>query len=320
MLCTAVGEKDRLHTSTCVATRTICGATTDISVVLAARNEELFIFEAVESILEQRGVRFELIVIDDNSSDATREIVAAFAARHPNVRLFKNCGAGKVSAFNYGVGLAKSDWVCIFAGDDMMPAGSLAARWHSVRDVHSDKPIVGLCRLQIMSASKTFDGLVVPKARNRGGLSGSSYIMDRAAVAKLFPIPEGLPNEDTWLAAGVTHFDFEVVHSGVIGCRWRLHEGNSRNMFMPFHEYNSRLTPRMAAYSLFHKRHSAELSEMSRRRLQARIRCEEARRSGSIAEILLSGASPVEKLRALAFSSQPMYDIRRSLFRYFSGW
>jgi hypothetical protein len=88
-----------------------------------------------------------------------------------------------------------------------MPAGSLAERWRAAKDVGSSRPIVGLCRLVTMSDDKKSDGHVVPRDPQRGELTGVSYMMSRGALAVLFPVPEVLPNEDTWLETGVLHHD-----------------------------------------------------------------------------------------------------------------
>jgi glycosyltransferase involved in cell wall biosynthesis len=292
----------------------------DISVVIAAKNEAQYVAEAVDSVIAQADVTHELIFIDDASEDDTLAIVSQRADRHANLRVLRNPGKGKVSAFNYGVSQARGAWVCLFAGDDIMPSGSLAARWQAVKHIESAKPVVGLCRLITMSAVKSHDGVVVPKKPNRGGLTGVSYLMDRRAVAKLFPVPDSLPNEDTWLETGVLHFDLTIVHSGVIGCKWRVHAGNSVNMLVPYADFNNRITRRMRAYSLFLSTYGAEIAEESRKRLEAKVECEEGRKSGNALRILRSGASTVEKLRALSLSSRPMYEVRRRLYGLLSGW
>lgn len=289
-----------------------------MSVVIAAKNEEKHVREAVSSILAQEGVDFELVFVDDGSTDDTAAIVSNIDDRR--LRLLSNPMSGKVSAFNYGVAHSTGDWVCIFAGDDVMPAGSLSERWRAVKDVRTSRPVIGLCRLITMSEHKPSDGHIVPKDPKRGGLTGVSYLMDREAVAKLFPVPETLPNEDTWLETGVLHFDFELVHSGVIGCQWRVHSGNSINMLVSFHEFDAKLTPRMTAYALFMDMHSGELTDESRRKLAAKVRCEEARKRGSLVGIVGSGATLVEKLRAASLSSSTIYEIRRRLYGLLSGW
>lgn len=292
----------------------------DVTVVIAARDEEQFVEEAVRSVAQQQGPSVELVFVDDASKDRTFEIVTALTQELPNIRVVRNPKPGKCAAFNYGVSLAQGQFVCIFAGDDIMPEGSLATRWQAVKGVRSDRPVIGLCRLVSFSEDKRFDGVVVPKNPNRGGLTGVSYLMSRRAVEKMFPVPETLPNEDTWLETAAVFMDMELVHSGVIGCKWRVHSGNSINMTVPFEEFNRKLTPRMAAYQMFLDRHGVEMSERNRILLQAKAKCEDARKSGSVAGILLSGATMGDKLRAVSLSTPLMYTVRRRLFSLLSGW
>lgn len=291
-----------------------------VSVVIAAKNEERHVEEAVRSILAQDGVAHELIFIDDGSTDRTLELVRAIAAGADNVRIECNPKRGKVSAFNYGVSLARGDWVCLFAGDDIMPAGALAARWNAVRHVSSSKPVVGLSRLITMSTIRSQHGHVVPKSAKKGGWTGLSYMMDRRALAMMFPVPEELPNEDTWLEVTARHFDFEIVHSSVIGAQWRVHEGNSINLLLPFDEFDRLATPRRAAPALFLERHGASLSSEKRRAVAGMAACEEARKARSLVGIFTSGAGMVEKMRSAAFASPFLYNIRRRFYGLLSGW
>lgn len=68
--------------------RRLDGAMTDpISVLIPARDEERSIGPALESVLASEGVALEVVVLDDHSADRTAEVVRAFAARDPRVRL-----------------------------------------------------------------------------------------------------------------------------------------------------------------------------------------------------------------------------------------
>ena len=292
----------------------------DVSVVIAAKNEEIYVAEAVSSILGQQGLALELLFVDDGSTDRTHAIVSEFTERHPNLRLLRSPGTGKVSAFNHGIEQSKGRFVCLFAGDDIMPQDSLAGRWQAIKNIASDQPVGGLCRLITMSEVQSQDGVLIPKDANRGALTGQSYLIDRTAIVKLFPVPDTLPNEDTWLETAVLHFDVMIVHCGVIGCKWRVHAGNSINMLMTYDDFNRRLTPRMGAYAMFLSKHGGELTEESRSRLEAKVDCEEGRKAGSIVRILRSNAGTVEKLRALSLSSRPIYEVRRRLYGLLSGW
>lgn len=292
----------------------------DVSIVIAAKNEEVHVQEAVASILAQKGVNFELVFVDDGSTDRTYEIVSEFTRGNSNLRLVRNTGKGKVSAFNYGISLAQGKWIAIFAGDDIMPEGSLAARWLAVKDIKSDKPVIGLCRLMQISDIKKMHGVVIPKDPRKGGLTGVSYLMDQRATARIYPVPDEFPNEDTWTETGVLYFDNLLVHSGVIGCHWRVHSGNSINFLLTFEEFNKRYTPRMRAYSVFLARYGSGLTPEKRASLAAKVECEEGRKSGDLKRIALSGATIVERLRAASLSGSFLYKIRRFLYRFFSGW
>ena len=58
-----------------------------VSVLIPARNEERGILACVESVLANRGVEVEVVVLDDASDDRTAEIVEALARRDPRLRL-----------------------------------------------------------------------------------------------------------------------------------------------------------------------------------------------------------------------------------------
>lgn len=293
----------------------------DVSVVIAVKNEEVYVESAVTSVLNQVGLEHEVFVVDDGSTDKTLAILTRLAAAHPKLRLASNPKAGKCSAFNYGVSQARGRFVCIFAGDDLMPKGSLAARFALVKDCPLDGPVVGLCKIITMSDTKRFDGHLVPKRPGQGGLTGVSPLMNRFVHERIFPVPETLPNEDTWMENAVVHFPgWHVVHSDIVGCAWRVHQGNSINMMASFDEYNRKITVRFRAYSMFLERHGSELSPESRALLSAKAQCESARVRGDIVGVLRSPAGLVDRLRALSITNAFFFGIRKRLYGLLSGW
>jgi len=292
----------------------------DVSVVIAARNEQIHIESAVLSVVRQAGLVHEVVVVDDRSTDDTHAIVERLLPAYPMLRLLRNPGAGKCAAFNFGVSQARGRFVCIFAGDDLMPEGSLAARWNLLRDLPADRPAVGLCKLVTMSETRRFDGHWVPRASGRGALSGISPLMSRPVLDVIFPVPESLPNEDTWMELAVLHFPgWTIVHSDIVGCRWRVHAGNSINMMAPFPEYNRKIPARMKALDLFDRKYGPELGD-NRRVLQAKIECEAQRSSGSMLGVLRSPVGWVDRLRALSITNAFMYGVRSRLYGLLSGW
>lgn len=293
----------------------------DVSVVLAARNEAVHLREALSSILMQEGVGFELIYVDDHSTDQSLTVALSLAESHHQLKVVQNPKRGKCSAFNYGVSLAAGRFVCIFAGDDIMPEGSLRDRYEAIAGEPDEVGVVGVCKLITMSDIKKYDGHLIPRASGVGALSGVSPMMNRKAVSVIFPTPENLPNEDTWMELAVLHMpDWRVVHSDTICCRWRCHPGNSINMMAPFSEYNQKISIRMEALYLFMDRYGSDLDGVQRNILQRKIEMEDARRQGDWLGVLATRLRLVDRLRALSITNAAMYNIRRWLYGLLSGW
>jgi len=76
-----------------------------IAVVIPTLNEERFIDRCLTSVLHQtyQFDQMDILVIDGGSDDATRDIVAQWSLRYPNVRLLNNPGRIQAVAFNIGV-------------------------------------------------------------------------------------------------------------------------------------------------------------------------------------------------------------------------
>ena len=289
--------------------------------VIAVKNEHTYVESAINSALRQDGLSHEVIVIDDGSTDDTFEILSRIATHDERLVLRRSTGVGKCSAFNQGVKLARGQFTTLFAGDDLMPPGSLAARLDSARTISGDAPIVGLCKLVTMSEDKKFDGKLIPRRKGRGALSGASPLMNRAAVSRIFPVPEVFPNEDTWMELAILHLpDLRLVHTDIIGCSWRCHAGNSINLHMEWDDYNRRITSRLKALNVFFDKHASELTPESLHELSAKVGCEKARSSGSVFGVLTSDVQFVDRLRALSITNKFMYQVRRTFFGLLSGW
>jgi len=89
-----------------------------ISVVLPTYNVELYIFEAIQSVLNQTIQNFEIIVIDDCSTDRTISIVEAF--NDSRIRVIKKQeNKGLIDSLNLGFEEAKGKYIARMDGDDI---------------------------------------------------------------------------------------------------------------------------------------------------------------------------------------------------------
>ena len=91
-----------------------------ISILMAAYNAEKTIEEAIRSVMDQSYPHWELIVIDDCSTDRTGEIVSALAAAEPRIRPFRNERNRGVSLTRErGLNAAEGAWIAVLDSDDL---------------------------------------------------------------------------------------------------------------------------------------------------------------------------------------------------------
>lgn len=96
-----------------------------ISVVIPSFNAKAFLPATLRSVLAQREVELEVIVVDDGSSDGTGALVAE---DFPAVRLIRQPNTGVSAARNLGVREARHEWVAFIDADDIWLPGKLAAQ------------------------------------------------------------------------------------------------------------------------------------------------------------------------------------------------
>jgi len=99
-----------------------------ISIIVPARNEEASLRTCLESLVAQTGVQFEIIVVDDHSTDRTREIAASFTGvRIIDASPLPVGWTGKNNAVTAGAREAHGEWLLFTDADTVHLPGSLAA-------------------------------------------------------------------------------------------------------------------------------------------------------------------------------------------------
>lgn len=102
-----------------------------VSVVIATYNRSAFLPSTLQSVLEQRFQDFELIVVDDGSSDDTRQTVAPYESR---IRYFYQENKGPSAARNFGVRQARAPWIAIQDSDDLCAPNYLESLYDYAKD------------------------------------------------------------------------------------------------------------------------------------------------------------------------------------------
>ena len=109
-----------------------------ISVILTTYNVEKYIEKCIDSILNQTYKEFELIIIDDKSTDHTIDIIKD---KYPYLRLIENNHIGVAEERNLGIKVSNCDYICFLDSDDYFESTMLEKLYNSILEHDSDLAI-----------------------------------------------------------------------------------------------------------------------------------------------------------------------------------
>ena len=97
-----------------------------VSIIMPCFNGERFIVDSIESVLGQNYQNFELLIIDDHSSDGSRSVIEAYCLKDDRVKLIKNYGqSGAANARNLGINHSLGRYIAFLDCDDIWHTNKL---------------------------------------------------------------------------------------------------------------------------------------------------------------------------------------------------
>jgi glycosyltransferase involved in cell wall biosynthesis len=128
------------------------GSSPIISVCIPCYNGEDFIAGTLESVLQQSLSDFELIVIDDASTDRTVSIVEGF--RDPRIKLYKNAhNLGMGQNWNKAVSIVRGKYVKLLCGDDLLSPQCLARQVTALESVANTRAVLAICNRTVIDGA-----------------------------------------------------------------------------------------------------------------------------------------------------------------------
>jgi glycosyltransferase involved in cell wall biosynthesis len=113
-----------------------------ISVIIPCFNQARFLAEAIESVLNQTYPQTQIVVVDDGSTDATREV----ASRYPNVRFLRQRNRGPAAARNSGARESTGSYLVFLDADDRLLPHALAVGMRYLAAHPESAFVSGHCR------------------------------------------------------------------------------------------------------------------------------------------------------------------------------
>jgi glycosyltransferase involved in cell wall biosynthesis len=209
----------------------------EVSVVVAAHNQADFLGETIESVLAQTFPDWELVVVDDGSTDATPAVAARYAARDARVRCLSGPRQERAAARNRGLAATTAPLVAFLDGDDLWHPDKLARQVTALRA----DPAAGLCYtvarfidagghpLPIRKPRRVVAGDVFPLLVRGNVLIIASVLVRRACLDRVGTFDAALPvfgceDWDLWLRV-TRHWPVTAVDEELT--LYRRHDGNT---------------------------------------------------------------------------------------------
>ncbi len=180
----------------------------EVSVIIPTYNRADLLPQAVESVLSQSYTDFELIVVDDGSTDSTQEVIS----EHRKLKYLFQENLGVSAARNQGIRMARGRYICFLDSDDLWLNDKLKEQIRLMRD-HPEIRVSYTDEIWMREGKRVnpgkrhrkYSGWILKRLLPLCLISPSSVMIERGVFAEVGLFDESLPvceDYDLWLRIG----------------------------------------------------------------------------------------------------------------------
>ena len=242
-----------------------------VSVIIPTFNRAQTIGRALQSVLSQVGPSFEILIVDDGSTDGTQILIKSFDQEKAKIRYFFQSNQGPSAARNLGIRNALGFYIAFLDSDDEWLPGKLKAQL----EFFERNPDYFICqteeiwirngkRVNPMKKHKKFGGLIFEKCLPLSIVSPSCVMMRREFFDRVGFFDETLPaceDYDLWLRAS-THFPIGLIGKPYV-MKYGGHQGQRSHQFPVMDQFRIR--------SLLKLVESNELSDVQKELVESEL-------------------------------------------------
>jgi len=202
-----------------------------VSILLCTYNGERFVSEQIESILTQSYKNFELVIVDDASSDNTYGICEKMAKKNKSIRLYRNDNnLGLNKNFEKAIKLAKGQYIAFSDQDDIWESNKIEILLDLL---HSNTDVLVYCNSEMIDETgqsthtSSMDHNVFVRGNESKQLllyntvSGHQMLFRKELVPYILPLPESFWYD--WWIAYIATDKFSINYTGEKLVKYRIH-------------------------------------------------------------------------------------------------
>lgn len=179
-----------------------------VSIALCTYNGDKFLREQLDSILNQTYQDFELIIVDDGSSDFTIQIVLEYMNKSNKISLYQNeNNIGFIKNFEKAISLCSGDYIFLADQDDIWLSNKIEFFLKEIKNnvlIYSDAILID------REGNSKNEMLIYPKNLISGSnnkaflfdncISGNTMMFKKELINYILPIPDNISFHDVWIA------------------------------------------------------------------------------------------------------------------------
>lgn len=150
-----------------------------VSIIVPAYNVEDYIDACLSSILEQTYRTIEVIVVNDGSTDGTRDRIETLRAADDRIHFLSQDNQGVAAARNAGIAMAKGDYLCFVDGDDRLVRDCIEKMVSAAEDAAAQ---MVFCGYRMIQEDGSFLSDLVPAFYERGEREEWAYRITSAGA------------------------------------------------------------------------------------------------------------------------------------------
>ena len=221
-----------------------------VSVIMPVYNTKTYLGTALDSVLKQSWVDFEIIIVDDGSKDGSRALIQQYAEKYPEkIRYFFQENGGAAHARNTGLKNAKGGYVAFLDSDDLWMSNKLQIQINyfqknpEVDLIYTNAILIdshGNDQGELYSRSEEFDILpneLFNSILIRNFVPFSSIILKKTVIDNIggFNVTYGNTEDMDFLLRVIREHQGQGIKQNLI--MYRIHENNASRDLLMRHKY-----------------------------------------------------------------------------------